>query len=120
MDENCNGIGPGKGGFVRGEGMKFDAGKVRMDLLDMHAIEQLSAVLTFGAKKYSAHNWRKGINKSRLMAAMLRHTFRYLGGEDKDPETGLSHIAHAMCCAMFILGLEHRTDLDDRYKEASE
>ena len=115
MDEQCNGI--GKGGFVRGEGMKFDAGKVRMDLLDTHAIEQLSAVLTFGAKKYAAHNWRQGISKSRLLAAMLRHTFSYLGGQDKDPETGLSHIAHAMCCAMFILGLEHRADLDDRHKE---
>lgn len=100
-------------------GVKYDGDKVRMDLLDAYAIEQLSAVLTFGATKYAAHNWRKGIAKSRLIAAAFRHLFAYLRGEDKDPETGLSHAAHAMCCCMFLLGLEHRVDLDDRYKETA-
>jgi hypothetical protein len=98
-------------------GVKFDGDKPRMDLLDAYAIEQLSKVLTFGATKYAAHNWRKGIAKGRLIAAALRHLFAYLRGEDTDPETGLSHAAHAMCCCMFLLGLEHRVDLDDRYKE---
>ena len=101
------------------EGVKFDAGKARMDLLDPYAVEQLSHVLAFGAQKYAAHNWRMGISKGRLIAAALRHLFAYLGGQDKDDETGLSHVAHAMCCCMFILGLEHRGDLDDRYKEVS-
>ena len=101
------------------EGVKFDAGKARMDLLDPYAVEQLSHVLAFGAQKYAAHNWRMGISKGRLIAAALRHLFAYLGGQDKDDETGLSHVAHAMCCCMFLLGLEHRTDLDDRYKEVS-
>ena len=98
-------------------GVKYDGDKPRMDLLDPYAIEQLSHVLTFGAKKYDAHNWRKGIAKGRLIAAALRHLFAYLRGEDKDPETGLSHAAHAMCCCMFLLGLEHRVELDDRWKE---
>lgn len=100
-------------------GVKFDGDKPRMDLLDPYAIEQLSQVLTFGARKYAAHNWRKGLHKSRLIAAALRHLFAYLRGEDKDPETGLSHAAHAMCCCMFLLGLEHRADLDDRWKESA-
>lgn len=99
------------------EGIKYDTGKARMDLLDPYAIEQLAHVLGFGATKYAAHNWRKGISKSRLIAACLRHVFAYLGGQDTDPETGLSHMAHAMCCCMFLIGLEYRTDLDDRYKE---
>lgn len=98
-------------------GIKFDGDKPRMDLLDPYAIEQLAKVLTFGAQKYAAHNWRKGLSKTRLVAAALRHTFAYLRGENTDPETGLSHMAHAMCCCMFILGLEHRPELDDRYKE---
>lgn len=100
-------------------GVKYDADKPRMDLLDAYAIEQLALVLAFGAKKYDSHNWRKGIAKSRLIAAALRHLFAYLRGEDKDPETGLSHAAHAMCCCMFLLGLEHRTELDDRWKESA-
>lgn len=98
-------------------GLKFDTDKPRMDLLDPHAIEQLSMVLSFGAKKYAAHNWRKGLSKSRLIAAALRHLFAYLRGEDCDPETGLPHPAHAMCCCMFLLGLADRPELDDRWKE---
>jgi hypothetical protein len=100
-------------------GLKYDQGKPRMDLLDSHAIEQLALVLGFGAKKYAANNWRKGLAKSRLIGAALRHLFAYLRGEDVDSETGLSHAAHAMCCCMFILGLEHRQDLDDRYHESA-
>jgi hypothetical protein len=101
-------------------GVKFDQDKPRMDLLDARAIEQLALVLSFGAKKYAAHNWRKGWAKSRLIAAALRHIFAYLRGENNDPESGLSHVAHAMCCCMFLLGLEHRPDLDDRYIELQE
>jgi hypothetical protein len=100
-------------------GIKHDQDKPRMDLLDGHAIEQLALVLGFGAQKYAAHNWRKGLTKSRLVGAALRHLFAYLRGEDIDAETGLSHAAHAMCCCMFILGLEHRKDLDDRYSESA-
>jgi hypothetical protein len=98
------------------QGVKFDADKPRMELLDAYAIEELAKVLAFGAKKYDAHNWRKGITKGRLIAAALRHLFAYLRGENVDPETGLSHVAHAMCCCMFLLGLEHRPELDDRWK----
>lgn len=98
--------------------MKHDSEKVRMDLLDPAAIEKLAQVLTFGAKKYEAQNWRRGISKSRLLGAALRHLFSYMRGEDNDPESGLSHVAHAMCCCMFLLGLERRTDLDDRWKDA--
>jgi hypothetical protein len=101
------------------DGIKFDQDKPRMELLDAHAIEQLALVLTYGATKYTDHNWRRGLSKTRLIAAALRHLFAYLRGEDRDAETNLSHAAHAMACTMFLLGLEHRTDLDDRYKETS-
>jgi hypothetical protein len=110
---------PGKVWYVESTepgGLKYDDDKPRMELLDPYAIEELAKVLTFGANKYAAHNWRKGLAKSRLIAAALRHLFAYLAGQDKDPETGLSHVAHAMCCCMFLLGLEHRPDLDDRWK----
>lgn len=99
-------------------GIKYDCDKVRMDLLDVSAINQLAAVLTFGAKKYDAHNWRGGLSTSRLIGATLRHMFAYLGGQDNDPESGLSHVAHAMCNCMFILGLQGRPELDDRYKSS--
>lgn len=99
-------------------GQKFDQDKPRMDLLDAYAIEELSKVLTFGAKKYAPHNWRKGIVLSRLIAASCRHLFAIMRGEDVDEETGLAHAAHLMCCAMFMIWtMKNLPAMDDRWKE---
>lgn len=99
-------------------GVKYDQEKPRMDLLDSYAITELAKVLTYGAKKYSAHNWRDGIQLSRLIAASMRHLTALNGGETVDPETGLSHAAHLMCNAMFMTwNLKNRPELDDRYQE---
>lgn len=94
------------------QGTKDDDGKPRYDLLDPYAIDQLARVLSFGAQKYAPHNWRNGLTYSRLIAATLRHTFYFLWGQTNDPETRLHHMAHAMCCCMFIVGLGK--DSDDR------
>lgn len=96
--------------------LKYDTGKIRMELLSVPALEAISEVLTVGAKKYADHNWRKGFNWSRLFGALLRHTFAAMRGEDRDPETGLLHMAHAGCCVMFLL--EHiicKLGTDDRH-----
>lgn len=85
--------------------LKYDLNKPQMQLLDSIAMEQLAAVLTFGASKYSANNWRKGISSSRLLAAALRHIFAYLRGQVLDSESNLPHLAHAMCCLMFAINL---------------
>lgn len=98
-------------------GTKHDSGKPQMDLLDPLALEGLAAVLTFGAKKYAAHNWRKGISNSRLVAALLRHLFAIMRGEYNDPESGLPHIDHVGCCWMFLSNnLKTREDLNDLWK----
>lgn len=98
-------------------GTKNDGEKPRMDLLDPLALEGLAAVLTFGAKKYAAHNWRKGIANTRLIAAMLRHLFAIMRGEDIDPESGLPHIDHVGCCWMFLSNnMKTRPEMDDRWK----
>jgi hypothetical protein len=100
-----------------GQGLKHDHGKPPLSLIDRHAIEQIGLVLAFGAKKYAAHNWRGGIEYSRLIDAALRHLYAFADGEDTDPESGLSHIAHAGCCVVFLLGMIHaRPDMDDRYQ----
>ena len=98
-------------------GVKHDTGKPMLDLIDPLAIEGLAAVLTFGANKYAAHNWRGGFKYSRLIAALLRHLFAIMRGEDKDPESGLPHIDHVGCCWMFLSNMSKtRPDLDDRHK----
>ncbi len=96
-------------------GVKQDAEKPRYDLLDPDAIHDLVLVLTFGAKKYSANNWRKGLAITRILAAAFRHSFAIFRGEDLDPETKLPHSAHLMCEAMFLNWmLKNRKDMDDR------
>jgi hypothetical protein len=100
--------------------VKHDADKPRMDLLDPYSMEQLSRVLTFGSHKYAAWNWTKGLAYSRLTAAALRHLFAFMRGEDEDPESGLPHLAHALCCVMFLLSMTKRhPELDDRDKGLS-
>ncbi|WP_443696427.1 dATP/dGTP diphosphohydrolase domain-containing protein [Pseudomonas sp.] len=105
---------------VRGErigGVKHDNGKAPMSLLDRKALEGIAEVLQFGAAKYAAHNWRGGFAHTRLTDAALRHIFAFLDGEDADPESGLSHIAHAQCCLMFLQRMiADSPELDDRFK----
>lgn len=87
-----------------------------MDLLDPEALEGLAKVLTFGAQKYDAHNWRGGINYSRIIASLMRHLMAIQKGEYTDPESGLPHIDHVGCNWMFLsYFMKHRTDLDDLY-----
>lgn len=103
---------------VLSTGVKHDSEKIPLDLLDPLALEGLAEVLKFGASKYAAHNWRGGISWSRLLAALLRHTFAILRGERIDPESGLPHIDHVGCCWMFASNMmKTRPDLDDLYKE---
>lgn len=100
------------------EGRKDDSEKPRMDLLDSYFLEGVASVLTFGARKYAAHNWRQGISISRLVAASYRHLGAFNSGEDLDPESGKSHLFHLGCCIMFASWmLENRPDLDDRYAQ---
>lgn len=93
-------------------GTKDDEGKLPLDLLSPHALEETAKVLAFGADKYGAYNWTKGIKYSRVFAALMRHLWSFWRGKRVDPETGLHHLAHAMCCLMFLL---HYNLLDDLY-----
>lgn len=100
-----------------GTALKFDQDKLPLNLLSTEAMNQTAAVLAFGAEKYAEHNWRQGFAWSRPLAAAMRHITAFNAGEDRDPESGLSHLAHAACCIMFLLEFEKtHQHLDDRYK----
>lgn len=88
--------------------MKHDQSKPRPRLLPLDAIEKVLEVLEYGAQKYSDENWRKCDGPLRYYDAALRHLFAYMRGEQVDPESGLCHLAHAACCVLFLLSLEHR------------
>ena len=98
-------------------GVKHDAGKAPWELLPWDAVEQVVRVLQFGANKYAARNWEKGIAYSRLFGAMQRHGKSWFQDrEELDPETGLHHLAHLTCETLFALAhvLRGTPNLDDR------
>ena len=93
--------------IMTASGIKYDGEKPKMNLLPPKAIVEISKVLTFGAEKYDAENWRKLDDlQNRYTAGALRHIFAHMDGEQLDPETGLSHMAHALCCLLFKLEIE--------------
>lgn len=101
-------------------GSKADNGKSRLDLLDTDWLMGVGDVMAFGATKYEAHNWRKGIQVSRLVAAAMRHLTAFNKGEDFDQESGLHHLCHASACLMFAQWTStQKPELDDRYKGVS-
>ena len=78
---------------------------------------EVAKVMTYGAKKYDKHNWRGGFDWTRLSDASLRHIHQWLEGQDKDPETEISHLAHAVCGLMMLIEHELKElGNDDRYK----
>ena len=87
------------------EGLKFDDGKLRWDLLPLDCIEDLVKILTFGANKYGVNNWQK-VEEDRYFAALMRHLVASRLGESNDSESGLSHLSHAMCNVLFLLWIE--------------
>lgn len=85
-------------------GRKFDGGKPRYGLLPPIALKETAKVLTFGAEKYEADNWQKVPDaKRRYFDAMQRHLWDWQAGEVNDPDSGLHHLAHALCNCMFLL-----------------
>lgn len=100
------------------EGRKADAGKPRPSLLPWRAIQQIVAVLEFGAAKYGADNWQRVPEaRQRYFDAAMRHLLAWWDGERMDAESGLPHLAHAGCCILFLLwsdksAAEEKTDCD--------
>ena len=90
------------------EGKKFDEAKLPWHLLPPDAVEEIVKVLDFGQTKYGERNWEKGMDWNRPFAALMRHMWAWWRREEADPETGLSHLAHAGCCILFLLAYEKR------------
>lgn len=104
---------------IHGDAVKHDTEKPRLDLLSSDALVGIAMVLSYGAKKYSAHNWRKGFDWSRNVGAAMRHISAFNGGEDIDPESGLPHVDMALCELMFLSEFQKtNTGNDDRYKRS--
>lgn len=85
---------------------KDDQGKNMLGCLPPRAMLAVGRVLTWGARKYGRANWSNVDGRERYYDATLRHLFTWWSGEDRDPDTRESHLAHAICCLSFLLELE--------------
>lgn len=124
-------------------GTKHDQGKPDLSYVSYELVEAIARVRDFGAKKYTKYgecncvksvqldhdptcnalkivspgrnNWKKGFLVTRSCAAALRHIFLFLSGETNDEESGLSHLAHAICdLEHAVYDMKYRPENDDR------
>lgn len=126
-------------------GLRFNAGKLKWGLVSWRALAPMVQVLMYGAHKYTtfkkedgttitgaeisvedakglevvssgANNWKLGLNYVGITESLKRHLFAFLEGEDVDDESGISHVGHILCNAMFLSYMVlFRKDLDDRF-----
>ncbi len=63
-----------------------------------------AVVMGLGAAKYGPFNWRTAnVRATIYIAAAKRHLVQWLDGQDDDPESGVSHLAHARACLGILL-----------------
>lgn len=82
-------------------GLRFNTGKPKWGLMHYEAMVPMIKVLEKGAEKYDAWNWQKGLDLREVLECLQRHLAAMMDGEINDKETGLPHIGHIMCNAMF-------------------
>jgi hypothetical protein len=107
-------------GAVDGKGVKESqtVWKTQYQLIDPVFLHELAEVLTHGAKKYAPNNWMRGMSWTDVYRAILHHLNDWHRGEDIDPDSGLPHLAHAVCELMFLMHFARNastySQMDDR------
>lgn len=117
MPDDLEAIVPLPEGFVLpdGGGLRYDEGKERVDLLPGDSMLELGKVYGVGARKYAMRNWERGMPWSKVLGPLLRHLFKWMMGEERDPEDNQRHIAKVAWNAIALLTYELRgIGVDDR------
>ena len=90
--------------------IKADSGKLQWSLMPFEELKDVVRILMFGAEKYSPDNWKKCDNTKRYKDALVRHVISYVIGDEKDEESGLSHLAHAVCNCLFLMWFDKQKE----------
>lgn len=72
--------------------------------------------MALGAAKYNPFNWNdQPVDATTYYSAAMRHLLSWFSGEEKDPESGASHLAHVRACMGIIMDAQAcGTLIDDR------
>lgn len=96
-------------------GLRFDSGKLRLDLIPAEIMIELGGIFTGGSAKYFDHNWRGGMEWGKMLACHDRHYLKWRMGTSTDPELNRNHLAIAawnLLCLMVYekqgLGYDNR------------
>lgn len=91
-----------------GGGLRYNAGKNRIDLLPPEWTWALGDVTTKGSYKYEERNWERGMKWSIMVGCASRHVLKFLVGERYDRETGCHHLAMAAWNILALMSYDLR------------
>jgi hypothetical protein len=92
----------------------FGEAKVKLSDTPTVGIQDMGKVFTGGAAKYGRFNWRDhAVSATVYYDAAQRHLMAWFKGEDIDPESGVSHLAHVMACCNILMDAENHGKLND-------
>ena len=95
--------------------VRSNQGKVPVRYTPLHLLEDCNRVFAFGAEKYHAWGWTKGMPWSVPYECAVRHLAAWYRGEDIDPESGLPHLGHVMCNLIMLTEFsKNHPEGDDR------
>lgn len=87
----------------------------QLGALDPGALLELAQVAGYGGQKYARFNYLKGFAWGLSFDACMRHLLAFWEGEDRDPESGLFHTAHAAWhCLALTAFIQRELGTDDR------
>ena len=101
------------------EGRKDDTGKLDWALLPLYPIREVIKVLMRGEQHYDRDNWQLVENaRLRYYNAAMRHITTWFEGRKTDSDTKLPHLAHAICCLLFLMWFDKKgyKDADKKTK----
>jgi hypothetical protein len=100
---------------------KYDSGKPQLSLVPVEALEAIASAMAYGAAKYGKNNYKLGHKWSRCLDAALRHLYALAHGEEIDPESGNTHLSHALASlSMLSYHIKHHPDLNDLWETTDE
>lgn len=85
------------------KGLRYNSDKLPVHLVPPEATEAMARGLAYGAKKYAARNWEKGMDWYKdVVGSLRRHILEWEKGNDIDDESGLLHTDHIATNAAFL------------------